>query len=312
MSQQTSTVNPWSDDENACFLRLRTKSFWNMDYFEKIILPLLDLPNNGNVLDVGCGNGGISFLLSGLRPDLMITGVDFEPKSIQDAAPHAERNGFKNIKFEQGDAHQLRFDDATFDGVVCQTVLTHVRDAQTVVNQMARVLKPGGIFFAAEYAISGAMDNYDNVHFPKQDEAWKREYFRISQYYIKGKQLLGRGDDTVGVRIPLLATQAGMDVYDVRLNDRVMHVFPPYRHEKQKNYLELTKTANAPDTDDRWLRLTIEMVIAGGGTEEDGRWYYDAIDGAKIVQAIDEASFTATSSYPLYLTFAKKLNPKRA
>ena len=47
----------------------------------------------------------------------------------------------------------------------------------------------------------------------------------------------------------LLATQAGLEVYDVRLNDRAMHAFPPYRYEKQKNYLELTKTANAPDTD---------------------------------------------------------------
>ena len=306
MSQQTSTVNPWTDEKNARFLRLRMKSFWNIDYFEKIILPLLDLPNKGFILDVGCGNGGISFLLSELRPDLMITGVDFEPKALQDAASHAEGNGFKNIKFEQGDAHQLRFDDAIFDGVVCQTVLTHVRDAQTVVKQMARVLKPGGVFFAAEYSISGAVDSYDNVHFSRRDEAWKREYFRISQYYIKGKQLLERGDETIGVRVPLLATQAGMDVYDVRLNDRVMYVFPPYHHEKQRDYLELTKIANAPDTDGRWLRLTIERVIASGGTEQDGRWYYEAIDRAKIVQAIEDGNFTATSSYTLYLTFARK------
>ena len=59
MSQQTSPVNPWTDEKNARFLRLRMKSFWNTDYFEKIILPLLDLPNNGFILDVGCGNGGI-------------------------------------------------------------------------------------------------------------------------------------------------------------------------------------------------------------------------------------------------------------
>jgi hypothetical protein len=75
---------------------------------------------------------------------------------------------------------------------------------------------------------------------------------------------------------------------------------------------EMKNLPNAPDMDDRWLRLTIEMVVAGAGTEEDGRWYYEAIDNAKIVQANDEASFTATSSYPLYLTFAKKLISKRA
>ena len=123
---------------------------------------------------------------------------------------------------------------------------------------------------------------------------------------MRGKKALGRGDDTVGVRVPLLATQAGLDVYDVRLNDRAMHVFPPYRHEKQRNYLELVKTANAAETDEKWVRLTIETVTAGGGTEEDGRWFHHAIDNAGIIRVIEEGAFTATGSFPLYLTFAKK------
>lgn len=306
MSQQTPSVNPWTDDENARYLRLRMKTFWNTDYFQKVVLPLLDLPKDGQVLDVGCGNGGISLLLAGLRPDLRITGVDFEQKSIEDAASFAESNGFKNLKFEHGDAHTLRFDDATFDGVFTQTVLTHVRDAQAVIREIARLLKPGGVFFAAEYTVTGVMTNYDNIHLSIRDEAWCREYYRLTQLYNKGKQLLGRGDDTLGVRVPLMATQAGLDVYDVRQNDRVMHFFPPYRHEKQRNYLELSKLANAPDTDDKWLRMTIDTIVAGGGTEEDGRWYYDAIDSPRILQAISDGSYIATSSFTLYLTFARK------
>ena len=305
MTQPTPTVNPWSDDDNSVFLRLRMKTFWNFDYFERIILQLLNLPQSGRVLDVGCGNGGISLLLADLRPDLQILGVDYEPKPLEDASTYAARNGLKNLTFEQGDAHNLKYDDATFDGVLCQTVLTHVRDAQAVVKEMTRVLKSGGVFFAAEYTDS-AMSNYDNVHFNERDEAWYREYYRINLLFMKGKKVLGRGDNTVGVRVPLLATQAGLDVYDVRLNDRVMHVFPPYRHEKQRNYLELSKTANAAETDDKWVRLTIETVTAGGGTEADGRWFHNAIDSAGIIRAIEEGTFTAMGSFPLYLTFAKK------
>ncbi|RIK52280.1 MAG: hypothetical protein DCC59_10680, partial [Chloroflexi bacterium] len=94
-------------------------------------------------------NGGISLLLSDLRPDLQILGMDFEPKPLEDARAYASRNGLANLTFEQGDAHNLKYDDATFDGVLCQTVLTHVRDAQLVVKEMTRVLKSGGVFFAA-------------------------------------------------------------------------------------------------------------------------------------------------------------------
>ena len=133
-----SSINPWSDDENARFLRLRMKTFWNMDYFEKIVLPLMDLPNQAQVLDVGCGNGGIAVLLAEQRPELRITGIDFEQKSIEDARSFAEHNGLKNLRFEQGDAHQLQFDEGVFDGVICQTVLTHVCDAQTVVKEMGK------------------------------------------------------------------------------------------------------------------------------------------------------------------------------
>ncbi len=307
MSQQTNSHNPWQDDETARFLRLRMKSFWNMDYFQRIVLPLLDFPPHGHILDVGCGNGGVSFLLAELRPDLHITGIDFETNPVADAAAFAERNGLTQLYFEQGDAHHLRFAEETFDGVVCQTVLTHVRDAPTVIGEMARVLKVGGIFFAAEYTDSGALTGYDNVHLGKRDEAWHREHYRISQLYRKGKQALGRGDDTVGVRVPLLATLAGLDVYDVRLNDRAMHIFPPYRHEKQQHYLELAKIYNAPATDDRWFNLTLEIILAGGGTEADAGWYYAATDNAGIMQAIAEGVYTATASSALYLTFARKL-----
>lgn len=305
MTTQPST-NIWSDDEHALYLRLRMKTFWNMDYFEKVVLPLLDLPKDGQILDVGCGNGGISPLLLEVRPDLIISGIDFERKPIEDAASFAERNDWRNLRYAQADAHRLCFADRTFDGVVCQTVLTHVRNVQSVVEEMARVLKPGGVFFATEYTDSGSESDFDNVQFPKRDDTWYGEYFRLCRLYAKGKQRLGRGDETVGVRVPHIATQAGLDVYDVRLNDRAMHVFPPYRHEKQRNYLELIRTENRPVQDDRWLQRTIETITAGGGSEQDGRWFYAAVDSEGILEAIEEGNFAATGSYMLFLTFARK------
>lgn len=252
----------------------------------------MNVPQNGRALDVGCGYGGLSLVLAGLRPDIQITGVDVEASALESAAKIAEQNGLANVKFERGDGHQLKYDDDQFDVVMCQTVLTHVRDAETVVHELARVLKRDGIFMAAEYTDSGAATAYNNVDFPDRDEAWYREFYRISQITRKGKKALGRGDDEVGNRVPLLATNSGLDVFDMRLNDRALHMIPPYKHDKQKAYAELMKQALAPDTSGSWLKnLIFEANPKLGGccanTCLHGYTFNDGALGLGLISALE-------------------------
>jgi ubiquinone/menaquinone biosynthesis C-methylase UbiE len=296
----------WADEDTAKHLRLRVKTFYNADYFDRIILPLLDIPQDGRVLDIGCGYGGLSLLLARARPDLQITGVDVETEALERAARSAAQDKLANLRFEAGDARQLTFNDDEFTAVVCQTLLTHVGDARQVVREMARVLKPGGVFMAAEYTITGGWTDYDNVDDPKRDEAWHREYFRIRRLYSQGKLALGRGDDGLGLRVPLLATAAGLDVFDFRLNDRVLHVIPPYRHPKQKDYMDFLSVWYPSDADQKYLGRRIETLEAAGGTEEDAQWLNSAQDTAALRKAIEERTLTMLSAYRLYLTFARK------
>lgn len=296
----------WADEDSARLLQLRVKTFYNADYFERIVLPLLDLPQAGKVLDVGCGYGGLSLLLGRARPDLYITGVDPEEAALASAACTAEQENLKNLRYEPGDAHHLQFKEDTFDGVVCQTVLTHVGDAKTVVSEMARVLKPGGVFMAAEYTVSGAWTTYDNVQDPLRDEAWLGEYFRIRRLYNWGKLEKGRGDERIGMRVALLATETGLEVFDLRMNDRVLHVIPPYTQPNQEKYLELLEAWHASDSDDKDLERSIEYIEAAGGTKEDAIWFEGVIDDAALRIAIKERSLTMLSAYRLYLTFARK------
>jgi ubiquinone/menaquinone biosynthesis C-methylase UbiE len=296
----------WADEETAKYLRLRIKTFYNADYFERIVLSLLDIPRGGHVLDVGCGYGGLSLILAQARPDLQVTGVDQEAHAVDSATKIAGESGLVNVKFEQGDGHQLRFANDQFEAVMCQTVLTHVRDAQAVVHEMARVLKPGGVFMAAEYTDDGAITMYDNVDYPNHDEAWYREFYRISQICRKGKKLRGYGDDEIGNRIPVLATNAGLDVFDMRLNDRALHLIPPYRHDKQKAYAEWMQQALQADTSGNCLKLLTEMVLAGGGSEAEAQWIYHAIDEPAQLRALEQGTLALMSAYNLYLTFARK------
>jgi ubiquinone/menaquinone biosynthesis C-methylase UbiE len=304
------TQSIWADDDTARFLRLRIKTFYNMDYFERIVLPLLDLPPGGQVLDVGCGYGGLSLLLGGARPDLHITGVDPETGALESAASIALQEGLVNLSFQPGDGHRLEFPGDQFDAVVCQTVLTHVRDVVTVISEMVRVLKPGGVYMAAEYTDLGVWTKFGNQRNPPDDEAWHQKYFRLARLFMQGKRSLGRGDDQLGIQIPALLTAAGLEVFDVRLNDRALHVIPPYRYPKQQDYVELLKAYYAPDPDRKGLAQNIETLAAAGGCAEEAEWLYNVYDDEAVRQALDERTLSMVSAYMLYLTFARK--PERS
>ncbi|HEY7094937.1 MAG TPA: methyltransferase domain-containing protein, partial [Ktedonobacterales bacterium] len=114
-----------------------------------------------------------------------------------------------------------------FDAVTCQTVLTHVADPALVVREMARMLAPGGAFLAIEYTDTGALNGYNPCLAEVRDDDWRAEVFRILRLFRAGKRALGRGDETLGARVPFLAMEAGLDVYDIRLNDHVLHALPP-------------------------------------------------------------------------------------
>ena len=64
------------------------------------------------------------------------------------------------------DAHDIPFDDATFDGVVAQAVLEHVVDAHRCVQEIHRVLKPGGLVYAeTPFMQQVHMGRYDFARF---------------------------------------------------------------------------------------------------------------------------------------------------
>jgi arsenite methyltransferase len=108
---------------------------------------LIDLCHIGKdtyVLDVGCGAGATASTLAktvGCR----VIGVDLREKMVALSAERARREGIQDqVAFRVADARELPFDEATFDAVLCESVVSFVEDKQRVVNELARVVKPGG------------------------------------------------------------------------------------------------------------------------------------------------------------------------
>jgi len=96
-------------------------------------------------LDVGCGSGAFSELVSGRCAAAEIQGLD--PSEAQLAYARSRPVG-KIAQFHQGDALKLPFPDNRFDAAAMALVIFFVPDPAKAVGEMARVVAPGGIVAA--------------------------------------------------------------------------------------------------------------------------------------------------------------------
>lgn len=95
----------------------------------------------GDVLDLGCGEGYGTSLLSGHVGS--IVGLDVDAAVIAHAA---EKYGSDGCRFQSYDGRDLPYDNGRFDAAVSFQVVEHVRDDRRYVSEVARVLKPQGRF----------------------------------------------------------------------------------------------------------------------------------------------------------------------
>jgi SAM-dependent methyltransferase len=114
---------------------------------------LVDLitPQAGNeVLDVGCGVGiGPVFLAKEFG--CHVTGVDITPRMIGQAEKRAGRHGVRDlVAFAISDLHDLPFTDTCFDSAMAESVLTFSPDKAAVLEELARVVRPGGMIAFTE------------------------------------------------------------------------------------------------------------------------------------------------------------------
>jgi 2-polyprenyl-3-methyl-5-hydroxy-6-metoxy-1,4-benzoquinol methylase len=97
-------------------------------------------------LDVGASTG---FICNYLAPSFeKIDGIDIDEKAISFAKKNFHNT--PNLEFHIGDAMNLAYPDQTFDVVFCAQIYEHVPNAKRMIQEIHRVLRPGGVcYFAA-------------------------------------------------------------------------------------------------------------------------------------------------------------------
>jgi len=153
--------------EDAKTYHLNSTMQWNvaLDTIE-----LIPWQGNENVLDIGCGDGKITALLSTKVQQGTLIGIDISQSMIDFASSLYPQNQYPNLAFMQMDAAEITFENQ-FDRVVSFSTLHWVLDQQKALNAFYKALVPGGYLCLHIYS-KGPMNVTDIGDFLVRTEKW--------------------------------------------------------------------------------------------------------------------------------------------
>jgi SAM-dependent methyltransferase len=160
---QTTTTNPSpAVTANIETLKGQLKATWmdgNYDYFSRFMessavgfLDRLDVPTGARFLDVACGSGQLALIAA--RRGARVTGVDIASNLIAAARGRAEAEGL-DASFDEGDAEELPYADASFDVVATLYGAMFAPRPHLVTAELLRVTRPGGTIAMANWTKDG-------------------------------------------------------------------------------------------------------------------------------------------------------------
>jgi len=102
------------------------------------------------ILEIGCGNGIGSRMIDEIFQPRELVATEYDPRLVEVARL---KNQGSKIRVEPGDATNLKFSDNKFDAVVGLSVIHHIPNWRRCVEELRRVIKPGGYLIIKELSI---------------------------------------------------------------------------------------------------------------------------------------------------------------
>jgi len=222
------------------------RDYWYNQDFLELMAKRWNLSRVNSLLDVGCGLCHWSRLISQFLPTgAQISGLDADPKWGSEKQDIIDKFKARGMDFQvfQGDAYALPFADNSFDAVTCQTLLIHLANPLKALQEMYRVVKPGGIIICAEPNNLVPNLTRDSV---SQDYSIEETVDAVMYALVceKGYVNCGGGDSSLGDLVPGLMQKIGLKEIKTYLSDKANMLIPPYDTPEMQVFVELSSEDN--------------------------------------------------------------------
>jgi ubiquinone/menaquinone biosynthesis C-methylase UbiE len=114
----------------------------------KLLIELAGDVTGKNVLDIATGGGHTALAFA--KAGATVTATDLTPEMLEAARTFIASQGVDSITFQEANAEALAFENAAFDIVTCRIAAHHFGEPAKFVNEVARVLRPNGMFLLVD------------------------------------------------------------------------------------------------------------------------------------------------------------------
>ncbi len=200
------------------------------------LLELGEWDSQQRVLDVATGGGHTALAVAPYVGQVTVT--DLTPAMLEKAQTFLLSQGMSNAQFQVADAETLPFADASFDRVTCRIAAHHFPHVSQAVQEVARVLKPGGLFLLIDNIVPSdpALDHFANTVEKWRDASHGRAYtveewlsfFQQAGLHCEAQEIFGKVHDyddwTSRAQLPT-AQKAALERFILESSAAIQHQF---------------------------------------------------------------------------------------